>query len=90
MISLIPKPYHIIADSAFPSKEWLITPFKKSSGQPLSQAKKIFNRKLSSTRMVIELIFGDLKNRFKRCRGDRGYVGHGAIMYRAIKICKSL
>jgi hypothetical protein len=24
------------------------------------------------------------------CRGDRGYVGHGAIMYRAIKICKSL
>jgi hypothetical protein len=22
------------------------------------------------------------------CRGDRGYVGHGAIMYKAIKTCK--
>jgi hypothetical protein len=62
-----PRKYHIIADSAFPLKEWLITPYKKSDAQPLSPAKKLFNRKLSSTRMVIELIFGDLKNRFKRC-----------------------
>jgi hypothetical protein len=34
-----PRTYYIIADSAFPLKEWLIIPFKKSNGQPLSPAK---------------------------------------------------
>ena len=62
-----PRTYHIIADSAFGLKEWLITPFKKRNGQHLPQEKKLFNKKLSSTRMVIELIFGHVKNRFKRC-----------------------
>ena len=62
-----PRTHHIIADSAFGLKEWLITPFKKRNGQHLSQEKKLFNKKLSSTGMVIELIFGDVKNRFKRC-----------------------
>lgn len=58
--------YHIIADSAFPLKQWLITPFKKLNGR-LPRSQRIFNKKLSSTRMVIELAFGDIKNRFKRC-----------------------
>lgn len=45
-----PKTYHIIADSAFPLKSWLITPFKKLNGGHLSPAQKRFNKKLSSTR----------------------------------------
>ena len=54
------KRFHIIADSAFPLKECLITPFKKVIGR-LPISKQLFNKKLSSTRMVIELAFGDLK-----------------------------
>ncbi len=34
-------------------------------------------------------ILNEVKLEKKTSRGDRGYVGHGAIMYRAIKICKS-
>ena len=31
---------------------------------------------------------GDFKgNQINECRGDRGYMGHGAIMDRAFKIC---
>lgn len=60
------KRFHIIADSAFSLKECLITPYEKVNGR-LPISKKLFNKKLSSTRMVIELAFGDLKNRFKRC-----------------------
>jgi hypothetical protein len=61
-----PQVYHIIADSAFPLKMWMMTPYKKINGH-LQPSKRNFNKKLSSTRMVIELAFGDLKNRFKRC-----------------------
>lgn len=60
------KNFHIISDSAFSLKEFLITPFKKENGR-LPLPKKLFNKKLSSTRMIIELAFGDLKKRFKRC-----------------------
>lgn len=49
-----PQVYHIIADSAFPLKIWMMTPFKNINGH-LQPVKKIFNKKLSSTRMVINL-----------------------------------
>ena len=63
--SFDPQRYHLIGDSAFPSKSWLLPPYKKTLAG-LSRARKKFNFKLSSTRMVVENAFGDLKNRFRR------------------------
>jgi hypothetical protein len=45
-----PKTYHIISDSAFPFKTWMMTPSKKFKGY-LQPAKNIFNKKLSLTRL---------------------------------------
>jgi hypothetical protein len=44
----------------------MMTPFKNIIGY-LQPANKIFYKKLSSTRMTMELAFGELKNRFERC-----------------------
>lgn len=54
---------HIIGDSAFPLKQWLMTPYKKSA---LSGKEKFHNHRLSSDRVCIEHTFGLLKGRFSR------------------------
>ncbi|XP_032798550.2 protein ALP1-like [Daphnia magna] len=61
------RKYHLIGDSAFPLTKWCIVPYKRTDGGgQLSRSKKLFNYKLSSTRIVVEQAFGDLKNRFRR------------------------
>ena len=59
------KRYHLVGDSAFVLKPWLLSPYKRSP-TGLTQSQKRFNYKLSSTRIVVENSFGDLKNRFRR------------------------
>lgn len=56
--------YFLLGDSAYPALNWLVTPFKDNGC--LTEEQKIFNFKLSSTRMVIEHAFGLLKGRFRR------------------------
>ena len=56
---------HILGDSAFAVEPWMIVPYKER-GWPLSATKTLFNKKLSSTRVVVEHAYGDLKNRFRR------------------------
>jgi DDE superfamily endonuclease len=58
--------YHIIGDSGFPLKNWLLVPYKRTSAG-LNRSHLKFNRKLSGTRSVVERAFGDLKTRFRRC-----------------------
>ena len=73
--------YPLVGDSAFPLKKWLITLYKIPRVGQLSNQKKLFNRKLSTTRVGIEQSFGDVKNRFRRCRDlDQG-------IERAVNIC---
>lgn len=56
---------HIIGDSAFELKPWLMTPYKKRDSR--SPSHEIFNRKLSGTRYIVEKAYdGDLKNRLCR------------------------
>lgn len=55
---------YIIADSAYPRKMWLITPFK-DNGRLNTQQRK-YNKVLSPERQVMERSIGHLKKRFRR------------------------
>jgi len=65
--------FHVIGDSAFPLRDFLMVPYKQS-GQAISPEIKTFNRKLSCTRVVVEQAFGDLQNRFRRCLDIHGHI----------------
>lgn len=55
--------YHMIGDSAFPLREYLLVPYKDYGS--LSAVEVHYNRRHSKTRMVIENAFGLLKSRFR-------------------------
>lgn len=56
--------YHILGDAAYPSREFLMTPIRDYGS--LDASDKAFNTKLSSTRVLIENAFGELKGRFRQ------------------------
>lgn len=55
--------YHILGDAAYPTREWLIVPYKDYGN--LSE-KQMFNKKFCATRVKIENTFGLLKGRFRQ------------------------
>lgn len=57
---------YIIADSAYPLRENLITPFKDNGH--LNARQRRFNKALSAARQVVERCIGHLKGRFRRLR----------------------
>lgn len=61
---LCSEEFHILGDSAYPVRKWLLTPFR-DYGQ-LTDSKKNYNYKLSATRVKIENAFGLLKQRFRQ------------------------
>ena len=63
-IELFPNSYFILGDSAYPSKSWLVPPFKDTGN--LTDAQRRFNYSHSSTRIVVENTFGLIKGRFRR------------------------
>lgn len=55
---------HIIAYSAYPLQEWLLTSFRRVG--LLTREQTNYNKALSSTRVAIERAYGLLKGHFKR------------------------
>lgn len=58
------KKYHILGDSAFPIREWLMVPYRDYGSLEESQIN--FNKRFSATRVKIEKAFGLLKGRFRQ------------------------
>ncbi|XP_037931684.1 protein ALP1-like [Teleopsis dalmanni] len=56
--------YYLLADSAYPCTQHIITPYKDNGR--LTRAQNNFNRKLGSGRILIENAFGILKQRFRQ------------------------
>lgn len=56
--------HHLLGDAAYPVIQHLMAPYKETGA--LTQRHRNFNKKLSSTRMVIERTFGHLKCRWRR------------------------
>ncbi|XP_019699512.2 protein ALP1-like [Harpegnathos saltator] len=63
---IFPDEKFIIGDSAYPSLQWLVPPFRDNGHLTLLQTE--FNFILSSTRMAVEKTFGYLKGRFRRIK----------------------
>ena len=77
----IPAQYHIVADAAYGLHTNIMIPYP---GRELSVARQLHNTLHSSTRMVIERAFGDLKNRWLRLHSLRCDVGTAV---RVIAVC---
>uniref|UniRef100_A0A8D8TYU7 Nuclease HARBI1 n=1 Tax=Cacopsylla melanoneura TaxID=428564 RepID=A0A8D8TYU7_9HEMI len=61
-----PPDTHLLGDSAYPTKQWLLPPYKDFGR--LDASKKKYNLIHSKTRVVIENTFGLLKNRWRRLK----------------------
>ena len=60
-------------DSAFALHSWLLVPYNKLTSK-LTASQKLYNQKLSATRVCAEQAFGDLKKRFRRLQNIRAKV----------------
>jgi hypothetical protein len=69
---------HLLADNAYPLRNWLISPFKNVG--VLTAQQNRFNQKLSSQRQCVERAIGHLKGRFRRLRE--------VTLYKSADICK--
>ncbi|XP_061183155.1 putative nuclease HARBI1 [Saccostrea echinata] len=58
--------HHILADNAYPLRNWLISPFKNYGH--LTPQQQRYNTKLSSARQSVERCFAHLNGRFRRLK----------------------
>uniref|UniRef100_T1J8U3 DDE Tnp4 domain-containing protein n=1 Tax=Strigamia maritima TaxID=126957 RepID=T1J8U3_STRMM len=61
-----PHDTHILGDSAYPLENYLLVPYRNTGY--LTPKQKCYNQKLSSSRVLIENAFGELKSRFRRMK----------------------
>ncbi|XP_023217212.1 protein ALP1-like [Centruroides sculpturatus] len=62
----LPENCHLLGDSAYPLETYLMVPYKDNGH--LNSKQKYFNKRLSSSRIVIEQAYGDLFGRFRRLK----------------------
>jgi len=61
--SLIPEGMHLLGDSAYPLRDYLLVPYRSRC---LSRAKQNYNDKLNARKAAIRQAFGQVKGRFQR------------------------
>lgn len=64
--NLLPPNSYLLADTAYPLRKFLMVPFKDNGH--LTGQQRCFNKKLSSTRVLIENAFARLKGLFRRLK----------------------
>ncbi|XP_067119417.1 uncharacterized protein [Centruroides vittatus] len=62
----IPENCHLLGDLAYPLSSYLMVPYKDNGH--LNRKEKFFNKRLSSSHVVIEQAYGDLFGRFRRLK----------------------
>ena len=72
--------HHLLGDSAYPCRRWLMTPYKDNGN--LTRPQKKYNSSQSGTRVIVENTFGILKGRFRRLQ----YIDMADVSY----ICKCI
>ncbi|XP_056004148.1 putative nuclease HARBI1 [Ostrea edulis] len=63
---LLPVKCHLLGDSGYPGKDWLLTPFLNPQAGPQSR----YNRSHKCTRTLVERTIGHLKRRFHVLHGE--------------------
>lgn len=63
-LPMMQKEYHILGDGAYPIREWLQIPFRDYGR--LTAEEREYNRRLCTTRVLIENAFGLLKGRWRQ------------------------
>ncbi|KAK3849766.1 hypothetical protein Pcinc_003442 [Petrolisthes cinctipes] len=82
---MVPDGYHLLGDSGYPCKKWLLTPYLRPQPGPQSD----YNRAHKKTRNVVERGIGQLKRRFHVLHGEIR-VTPTAKVCQIIKVCAML
>ncbi|XP_050700193.1 putative nuclease HARBI1 [Eriocheir sinensis] len=82
---MVPAGCHLLGDSAYPSKKWLLTPYVRPQPGPQSA----YNRAHKRTRSTVERGIGQWKRRFHVLHGEIR-VSPPAYVCRIIQVCAIL
>lgn len=59
---VIPPPYYVVGDSAYPMKSWLVRPLTEREAR--TKKHMVYNHAVSRTRIVVEQAFGKMKHQW--------------------------
>lgn len=86
----IPEQFHLLGDAAYGLHVNIMTPYPVPSNEALTLRQNIHNNRHSSTRMVIERAFGNLKGRWRRLKGLECNIGNASSIISACAVLHNI